>query len=135
MIHSQWTAAVVLAVIFKLGNLREKRAVPRLNSQVSRNLKILVAHQLKIADLTLYFAREDIQPRCKTKGRAASTPVSSTAEKYSSTRYPGKKPGAISDSSFRSFRMKSHQFFTLACVFPSISTAKSYLSPFALMWD
>ena len=45
LIHSHWMVMVVLAVvIFWLDNLREKKSVPRLNSQELRVLEILVAH-------------------------------------------------------------------------------------------
>ena len=44
---------IVLAVVILLENLREKRSVPRLNSQVLHALKILVAHQLNIAGIVL----------------------------------------------------------------------------------
>ena len=50
--HSHQTAIVVLVVIFlKFDNLRKKRSVPLLNSQVLPVLKILVAQQLKITAL------------------------------------------------------------------------------------
>ena len=50
-------AIVVLAVVtFLLDNLREKRSVPQLYSQVLHVLKILVAHQLEIPALVQFFA-------------------------------------------------------------------------------
>ena len=40
-----------VGILKKFDNLREKRSVPLLNSQVLHVLKIIVAHQLKITGL------------------------------------------------------------------------------------
>ena len=47
LIHSHWSAVVVLVIVlFLFENLREKRSVPLTNSQVLHVLKALVAQQV-----------------------------------------------------------------------------------------